>query len=206
MTVEVFGEILHGGQVEQAALDILRAWTPTYINEMCRQTGRDVGSLPYVRSWTVVNDFEKWPEDQLPCVLVISPGLAEPPTREGDGTYSARWALGTGVIVSSRSQEETNEYAKLYSAAIRAALLQNGSLAGFAEGTWWEDERYNDLPSEDGRSLAAGQNLFTVEVRGVLASKEGPGTPDPHDDPEEDYDPVTVREGGAILDIEKEDL
>lgn len=186
----IFSSIISGAEVEKAAMDTLQEWLPTYLEEMCRQTGREPGSLPYIRSWKTVNDFESFPEDQIPLLLLISTGLAEPPLKEGDGKYRATWILGTGVVCSGQDQQGSNDLAKLYSAAVRAALLQRPSLGGLAHGTDWEDERYNDLPAENGRTLAAGQNIFSVEVRGVLDVQAGPGAPDPLPDPITDYDPV----------------
>jgi len=171
---ELFGTIKHAGQIEDMAEDFLKLWTPTYLAEMERQLGLDSKSLPHIRAWTRINEFEKWPEDQLPTVLLICPGLAEPPIKDGSGAYRAKWALGVAVVVSASTERATRNIAGIYSAAIRATLLQHRSLGGQALGVDWTDERYDDLPSEDSRSLAAARQVFVVEVADVTNAKLGP--------------------------------
>lgn len=165
----------------------LGTWMPTYIAEVERQSSLDPRSLPAIRSFTTRNEFTKWPEDQLPAVVVVSPGAAgEGIRKEGDGRYRVRWVVGVAVVASARDQATTNRLAKLYIAAARAAILQHASLGGFAEGVEWEDERYNDLPPAQERTLSAAQDIFTVEVRDVLTAGSGPVDPveDPYDVPE----------------------
>lgn len=188
----VFDHILTADVVEQHALETLQTWLPTYLREVERQTGRDPNTLPAVRSWKPVNIFERWPEDQLPAVLLVSPGLIGTPEKEGDGYYRARWSLGIGVVVSARDAATTNSLAKVYAAAVRATILQHQSLGGHSRGVGWVDEKYDDLPAEKGRTLAAGQNIFWVEYAQVVSTKGGPIQPVPPDDepPPEDWPTV----------------
>jgi hypothetical protein len=178
------GPIITGRNVELAAVAMLKRWSGTYLAEMERQTQRNPGSLPRVRAWTTSPDFETWPEDQIPRVLIVSPGLLQPPAAGGEGTYRATWSLGIGVIVSARTMDETTELAKLYCAALRACMLQHQSLEGFAAGVEWLDENYDDLPSIDTRSLGAGQAIFAVQVDDVTRRWGGPVTPSEPPDPD----------------------
>lgn len=183
----VFGPLVTGADVENAARDTLKAWARDYLAWAERLTGRDPQALPLPRSWITSPDLERWPEDQLPSVLLISPGLAEPPTRDGRGHYRAKFALGIAVVVSARDRAVTDELAKLYVAAFRAAILHHPSLGGFAEAVEWIDEAYDPLPGR-ARQLAVGQAEFRVEVRDVVAVKAGPSAPrpdpyTPHEDP-----------------------
>lgn len=183
------GRIVTGRDVELAALAMLKRWASTYLAEAERQTGRPAGSLPRVRTWTTAPEFEKWPEDQLPCVLLISPGLAEPPKPDGGGTYRAQFSLGLACVVSTAHMDDTADLAKLYCAVLRACLLQHQSLEGFAAGVTWLDENYDDLPSIDTRSLGAGQAIFAVEVDGISTRWNGPVSPD-SDPPANGTDPI----------------
>lgn len=187
----IFERIFHGGEVERAALATLRKWLPTYLAEIERQTDRVAGSLPLVRSWTTVNEFSAWPEDQLPCVLLVSTGLASEPAKDGAGTYRASWALGVAVVVSAAKAAQTMELARIYTAAIRAVLLQHPSLGGVATVIDWIDERYDDLPSDAERSLAAGQGIYRVGIDGVTTTKAGPGG-EPRPDRFDPYDPTVA--------------
>jgi hypothetical protein len=168
------GKIVTGRDVELAALAVLKKWASTYLGEAEAATGRVRGSLPRPRAWTTATEFEKWPEDQLPAVLLISPGLAAPPRADGNGTYRASFALGIAAIVSTSHMDETAALAKLYCATLRACLLQHQSLEGFAAGVTWADENYDDLPSIDDRSLGAGQAIFVVEVDAISTRWNGP--------------------------------
>jgi hypothetical protein len=185
--MSVFGPVVTGAHVEQAAILTLKTWLQTYVAELERQTGRDPESVPMPRAWGTVNEFEKWPEDQMPVALIISPGL-EPntPVAEGRGTYRAKWVLGVAIVCSARDEAQTNSLAKFYAAAVRATILQNPSLGGFARGVQWVGESYTDLPKVDERTLGTGQVIFSVEVGEVVDEKAGMRTPpdDPYTQPE----------------------
>lgn len=183
------GPLVTGRDVEMAALTMFRRWAGTYLAEAERQTGRAPGSLPRIRAWTTSPDFETWPEDQIPRLLLISPGLIEAPKPDGGGSYRAKFALGVGVVVSARTMDETMALGKLYMAALRQCLLQHQSLEGFAAGVEWLDENYDDLPSIDTRSLASGQAIFAVQVDGISRRWNGPTTPD-SEPPDPDTDPL----------------
>lgn len=177
----IFGSIFTAALLEDAAIEHLKAWMPTYLAEMERQNGLDPESLPMIRSYTTLNEFDAWEEEQTPAIVVVSPGTIGEPLKEGGGLYRANWALGIGCIVSARDRVSTNRVAKLYGGAIRAAIMQHESMGGVAEGAEWSSERYDDVPSEASRTLAAAQLLFEVEVRSVLDGSAGPA--EPLDDP-----------------------
>lgn len=194
------GPLVNGRDVELAALAVLKRWAGTYLAEAERQTGRTAGSLPRIRGWCTAADFEKWPEDQLPCVLLVSPGLAEEPLADGRGHYRAKFSLGVAVIVSTAYMDATAELAKLYTACCRAVILQHQSLEGFAAGVEWVDESYADLESIDTRSLGAGQAVFAVEVDGIARRWNGPKTPGEPPDP--DTEPLPSDPTVTTVDID----
>lgn len=194
------GPLMTGRDVELATLTFLKRWAGTYLAECERQRGYAPGALPRIRAWTTSPDFEKWPEDQLPCVLLVSPGLAETPLMDGSGHYRVKFSLGVAVIVSTASMDETAALAKLYVAAMRAAILQHQSLEGFAFGIEWLDENYDDLPSIDGRSLGAGQAIFAVQVDAFSRRWNGPVTPT--EPPAPDTDPLPTDSTVTTVEID----
>lgn len=203
--MSVFGPLVDGSQVEVWTRDVLRTWMATYLGELERRTGRAAGSLPLPRSYVTVNDFTRWPEDQLPAVIIVSPGLAAEPTRRGSGDYHASWVIDVGVIVSAATHAATRDLAKLYALAVRAALLQHRSLGGNATNVDWLDESYDDLPPEPERTLAAGLGRFHVAVDGVVNTDAGTARPDPPPDPAvAPADWPTVRADGVTVTVEKE--
>lgn len=176
----LFGLLKTGWDLEQAMILHLGGdgkenpgWMTTYLAEVERQKEIKAESLPPVKSWVAANEFRKWPDEQMPVGVVLSPGLAEEPLRDGDGKYRAKWHVGVAVVVKGRKRSETAETAKLYAAAVRAAVLQHPSLGGFAQGVTWKDESYTDLPMETERTLGSAQLVFEVEVEDVIQSLAG---------------------------------
>lgn len=180
----IFGRIVTGGDVEERCIDVLKRWSGTYISEVERQNGIEAGTLARIRAWVTAPSFDKWPEDQVPAVLLISVGLAEAPRKGGDGRYRARWQMGLGCICSARTQAQAHAQAMLYVAAHRTLLIQRPSLDGWADGVVWQDEDYAQISYDDLRTLAAGQATFTVEVADVVTANAGPLTPDEPEDPD----------------------
>lgn len=185
MPDEVFGPLVTGADVGRWALDTLKLWTPEYLAYAERAKGLPARSLPAPKTWVATSGLDKWPEDRLPCVLVLSPGLVDPPSRDGRGRYTADFGLGVAVVVSDRTEEDAQNLAQLYVAALRLLLVQKGRLGGHALATDWIDERFDSMPPDRGarRQLACGQAVFRVSVEAVVAkSPTGPteARPDPY--------------------------
>lgn len=182
--MSVFGAIVTGYEVEQGVISHLQNWMPTYLAEMERVTEREPETLPQPRSWTTVpRQADKWPEDQLPAVLVVSTGLTDEPKNDGDGNTRAIWSIGLAVICSANTEELTHEFAKLYFAALRAAMCQHPAIGGIAEGTTWKSEDYDQYVLDSRRTMASGFGIFHVEVTNVLDVRAGLLVPpaDPYD-------------------------
>ena len=120
----------------------------------------------------------------MPCCVIVAPGLLQEPERRGGNTI-ATWAVSVGCVVSGQDRENTFDLAEMYAAAVRAAVVQNPSLGGFATATDWIGERYDDIPNEMLRTLAAGSVQFAVQVYNAITPSEGPDEPlsDPIPDP-----------------------
>lgn len=190
--MSVFDRIVDAGTVEDAATATLKAWSSAYLGELERQTGRDQGSLPDIRAWTAPEgDFRRWPEEQLPCLVLISPGLNGSPERHEGGRYSATWGLALAVVVSASTEAATDRLAKLYAAAMRACLVQR-RLGGLAEMVTWVGEDYTIEPADRRRTIGAARVIFDVDIGDVTTADSGPAG-DPPDEPREPLpDPTTV--------------
>jgi len=180
----IFERIVTGADLEQWCLDTLHRWFPSYLAELERQHGIAAGALQRPRAYLRVPSLDKWPEDQLPAVLLISEGTLDPPRQDGEKHYRARWLIGTACVCSARTEAESRTLAMLYIAALRALFIQRPSLDGNASGTVWLSEDYTELDYDDGRSLAAGRAVFTVEVEDVVSGDAGPLTPGEPLDPD----------------------
>jgi tetrahydromethanopterin S-methyltransferase subunit B len=64
----------------------------------------------------------------------------------------------------------------LYIAAMRALVIQHKSLGGFASDTVWMAERYDEIASDDARTIMAGVAQFDVYVEAVTKAT-GPTKP-----------------------------
>lgn len=202
----IFKNIITRQDVEIRVRDTIKTWIDSYLAEVERQNGLNVRQLPRPRSYTRRNEFERWPEDQIPAVIVISPGLTAPPVANGSGQFRGYWGVGVAVITEGQDTDNTRDLAGYYTAAIRALILQRPSLGGFAMGVTWEDERYDDISDvEMGRTLASGQVVFQVEVEDIVSTKAGPVTPDTPPVTPPDDSPTWPVATVVTADVEMED-
>jgi hypothetical protein len=167
VTVVTLPTIITATDVEDAVFATLKPRLTYYLDQL---------GYPDIRRYTRKVRFTKWPEDRCPAVIVRCPGTAEDPTRRSAG-HDARWAVGVAAIVSANTEENTDKAAKLYGGLIRAILLQEGSLHGFARGTDWVGESFDEIPSTADRTLGSAECLFWVEVENVVNAKELPLMP-----------------------------
>jgi hypothetical protein len=213
----LFGSIITDDQVEDAVMAVLKTWTNTELAEVERQTGVSDGEPPYYarpESWLVRNDMEKWPEEALPAVIVISTGTADEPRKDGSKRYTVPFAIGVACVVGAPDQEHARRFAYRLGAALRAALIHHqsldGALDGRVRGVSWLASRNNEMPPEDGRTIWATRQVFVVEVEDVLTQSAGPARPEPpRPTPPEQREPYgdwpAVEPGGASVDLTRED-
>jgi len=182
---DIFDRIVSANQVEEALRDHIRLWMPVYIQEMELQLGRERGKVPVPRSFMVAGVLEQLRENQLPGILVQSPGVTGLPYHDGYGMYTATWRMIVTGLISALDQESTRAVAKLYGAALRGIIVQKPTLGGFAINSQWTGESYSDLPSPDGeRNLTLVSVHADVTMEDVVNKMGGPRTypsPDPPD-------------------------
>ena len=162
---------------------LFKRWFGTYLCEVERQHGVAENTLTRPRGWVTAPSFDKWPEDQVPAVVVVSIGLAEQPLKDGSGRYRAKWDIVAGAVFSARTQQESRLGSMFYIAALRALLVQRPSLDSGGIGVEWLDEDYTVLEFNDERSLAAGAGRFQLEFDDVVSARAGPlDTDEPQDE------------------------
>lgn len=182
----VFGKIVTGRAVRFAMMAHLKLWFPTYLAEVARIDGYDPAKVQPFRSFVSALDMPegKYEEHQMPCCVIVAPGLLREPEKRG-GSMIATWGVSVGCVVSGQSRENTFALSEMYAAAVRAAVIQNPSLGGFATAVDWLGERYDDIPNDMLRTLAAGSVQFAVDVYSAITPNAGPDEPlsDPIPDP-----------------------
>jgi hypothetical protein len=198
--MSLYGPIVTGYDLELAVLDTLRRYFRADLADFERSLERGARSIEYPRSWTTATTLDRWPETQLPAIVVVSTGLAEPPEYGAGGLspLSGWWDVAVAAITSASDGEAAARLSKWYAAIARRVLLQHGDLGGLAAGVRMTDESYDLVPFEDGRVHAGAEVGFAVRVEdftdpraGVLEPPEDPYA-DPGDEPSVDDVIVTV--------------
>lgn len=193
----VFGNILVASEIEEAAIDLLIKWLPTYLREIERKLEIQVGSTPIPEHFSNRNSLDMLPGEKFPKIIAISPGLDGGPEADGGGIYRANWQLGIGSIIAANSEPLANMQSKIYGAACRAIMLNYPSLGGIATAVRWTDEQYEDLPVPNQNMLLKSAVVyFSVDCGNVATRWSGPVNPD-----EEPY--AYGRVEHIIIDLEK---
>jgi hypothetical protein len=175
----VFGEIFVASELEEATINLLREWFPTYLRHIEEKLSLPVGKLVAPRVYTNRNSFDAIPGDDMPMCVVISPGLHDEPITRERGKYTAPWSLGIGIAIAAETETMANAMSKIYGAAARAIMLQHQDINGTAIRVDWLDETYDDLPIEDQlQQYRAAGVYFAVEVENVTDKYRGPSEPD----------------------------
>jgi hypothetical protein len=176
-----FGKIVVASQLERSVRELLKEWFPTYLREVERQVGWDREPLAEPTSYSNRNSFDVEAGEEMPKVVVISPGLLEVPSHpEGNGDYNSVWQVGVGVAHASRNEEIADDVSKMYGAAVRAIVMQHQSLGREdVTGISWIDEGYNDLTSLENQLelYKSAEVHFGVYVEGVVNRWVGPPVP-----------------------------
>lgn len=178
-----YGNIVVAPDITRGTIDHLKAWLPSYVAEVERQQGLGAKSLPLPRSWTTRTAALKDGEEQTPAVVVVCPGLAGEPRRDGNGNWSAPWGVAVVVMVGARDPESSVEVSRYYAGAVRACLTQMPALPDLDAEFVWVDEEYTDLPEGRSRALAAATVEFVCNVPLVMGARRGPW---PGSEPPED--------------------
>lgn len=179
-----FGVIVTGGDVRNAVQQTIKQWSVTYLAEVARLDPDTQGTLPDFRSYPDSLDLTKYNEEQVPACIMVVPGITKPPEKRGSGKIWSQWGVGLGIVVSGPTKERSIRLAEMYTAAVRAILLQQAGLKGsgatpFSSGVTWLAERYTDpvRPGDATRTLCAGMLQFAVDVSETVDVSQGPLQP-----------------------------
>jgi hypothetical protein len=191
-----FGPVFNFAKVERWLLETAETWFPTYLAEAERQSDEEPHTFAPVENFIVANEWDSWPEEHLPCLLVMDTGVGDQPKRDGGGRWSVRRIFGASIIVQAPTRTDVRWASGLYGAAFRSLLLQHQDL-GHPEsigGVDWTDERPAPVPTDDERNIGAQISLFIVDIKDV-ADEGGvprgpqfpadPPPPEPYTPPED---------------------
>jgi len=194
----VYGPIVAATDVEDAVRDILQKWIAGYLFETERQHGMPVGELPVPRSWITSAAIEKFPEDQVPCVVITSPSTLDQPAADGNGLYRARWRIDVATQAVAGGNRIAPRLARLYTAAMGLCAVQHQN-SGLARRVDWLGERYDVLGSEDDRTVCIGVALLRVEAYDVRNRNTAPQEPEIEPDPDSPTHPIAQTHDELIV-------
>lgn len=178
--MSIFERIVSDDQVEDAVVATLRKWTPNWLAEVEDQLGLDRGyyQRPQDSSYIVRDDFDKWPEEMLPAVVVVSLGPLDTPVKDGRWSFRQKWLMGILGVAGSTDQLSSRRAAYRLGAAIRGVLAGrqtlDGALNGTVRGVEWQGGRNGEMPTDAERTAWAQRQAFSVEVGDVLTQGAGP--------------------------------
>ena len=185
----VFGPVIDGTGVEVAVRDTIDKWFLTYLREFEVQAGLipDHHATPFhplPKSFSVANNLDRSNTEALPSIVVVSPGTSDRigPRMSGDGMFIVNYLIGVGCFVSAPTRADTMKLVRVYTAICRTILLHKQSLGGYASGSTWLDESWDDdFTFTDDQTISVGQAVFEIEVAGVVSRYGGPDEPDGDD-------------------------
>lgn len=198
--MSIVGPLVDAGQIEAAVIRALKTWLRSYIVEVAAQNSFK-GPIEKVKSWAVASEYDRWPEQGLPAVIVAAPGLLGEPTKAGGEFYRASWSVEVSVTVAAAKAPRARRLAQMYGAAVRGALLQRRSLGDDLQATDWLDEDSGDVAHDKRRTVVVVQNAFAVEHSRIVAWRKGPKGDKPPDSMPQEY--PTVQEIDVETEIEE---
>lgn len=193
--MSIFGNLYGGDQIDSALIAVLERWMETYLKEVARQRGISQ-TLEVPRSIVAVSEFDRWPEEQLPSIVIVNPGTDGVPAKDGAGVFRAHWPIEICISVQADTQAITRRNSQLYIAAARGCLMQRRALEAGMKGVDWGGESYELVDIEKRRSIAGAKASFVIEREDVLSVGAGPT--DPLVDPQPGNWP-TVKEAEATV-------
>lgn len=150
----IFGRIITRRDIEQALVGFLRAWVPTYIGEIERQAGLPPKTVPLPPdpnlSYRGGLDFSTGQQSWFPEFIVNVQPQGPPERKLGPGVYCQTFDVTVGVnfvatnqitdlsasgSVAAGIEDNARQYTDMLSMAACAAILQNGQIGLWPDGT-----------------------------------------------------------------------
>jgi hypothetical protein len=188
-----FGPLVVNTDVDEAIINHVKLWLPTYLAQTERERGQSIGRFnrPKDKSYNSVLTDDEFPDHALPAILVTSADTRGDPQKDGNGNYYAAWNVVISCVVRGRNPRETRWLAAQFEGAVRRIMVrQDIPMDGEVRWTGTSVASVNDR-SGKGRYLAAGIGTYVFYVDRVLLEGNGPGYPDngPYDPPDPVGDP-----------------
>jgi hypothetical protein len=183
MSESLFGPLVGIPSIENAVLNTLRTWLPTYLAEVERQHGlpnKAIPRPPASDSYHGGLDFDAWKQDELPSVIVIVEPTGHPEKSASAG-YSQEYEIQVGAVwfgtgnaaFSSDPEDEARLVAGYYGEALQL-IAQQGALEGLVEETVMTGAPKVEMPSPEERQLARCIATFSTFISTIVNPFMGP--------------------------------
>ncbi len=176
---EVYGPLRHEGEIEDAVLATLQTWLPHYLERVAEYYDWDPIDEPY--SWVVVSEYDRFPDEALPAIIVMVPRTSEVPDNKGNGKWDADYALTVFAEVAAPDGASARRLSQLYGAAVLGSLMHNRKLAEGIAITEWLGGNNGTLEIDEAsrRTRCGHEHFFKVRMRDVVDAMSGPATSTP---------------------------
>lgn len=176
-----FGLLYNSWDFEAEVAAFLDRWIDSYLSETERRLDLTPRYYARPKSLNVAFDDEKFPENQLPAILVVVDGF-EDPTRIGGDIYSGWLTWSLVIWVKGQTEKDAHKFAQTYGAAIRSLVLKRPSLDGTVNTTEWEGESYGSfITSGERNRTIAGVAIDFRSLIDAVVDGNGPLEPDASD-------------------------
>jgi hypothetical protein len=197
----ILGPLISSWSLERVARDLLmpdRNLIGLYLDDVVRQTGASVRS-ERPRTVAVREKARRFSDEQLPALVIVCPGTIADPERDGEGLYTATWAMTVFAVTQTTDADLGRQLASDLCCAASAVLVQTlPRVDSRVIAARWAGEATDDIdvsPDQRSRCIFGRGVLVTVgdvlcDLAGVLADWdiEDP----PIGEPAVDLDPLAT--------------
>lgn len=167
-----YGQFRTPHDITVAVVDRLNDWQAEYVDLV--GTANLVPLKP-LRSVIPMTDLQRYPENKLPCAVVVVGSSTGEPQKDEDGYYSATYNVVVGVVATASSEYDVRRTVYLYGQAVKMALGQRRGLTPDVTVQDWTGESVDPLDISEKRRLLVHTSAFTVRLDNIFSWKHGPG-------------------------------
>lgn len=198
----IFGRIITRRDIELALVSFLQDWIPTYVAEVERQAGLPERTIPLPPdrelSYRGGLDFSSFQQSWSPVYIVSAQPQGPPERKLAPGVYCQTFLVSVGLNFITTNdvpdlsefgtyavgiEDNTRQYADMLGMAACAAILQNGQIGLWPDGTPISLKttlvKYPEtlFPEYENRRWARSQFQVTLIADWVLQEAGGPDQP-----------------------------
>jgi len=163
---DAYGDIYGGHSVQEMVYNTLEKWFPAYIAEFNRKLGSEVLQVPF--EYRHRPDFRTLPRNAQAAVLISVPGTVGRPEVFQAGVRAYYHVDALVYVYGTKDWQETEALTQAYATCIRACIIQNRGLGGYAENTVWDGEEYLEGEHSSGRTTGIAHVRFIVTLSNTM--------------------------------------